>query len=152
MWKLIDDTVKDGRFVTLLILPELGPFNWNPLEDDHISISIGFNSLKDTGEDAWHFVGWDWQQDCFEDGKGTPVYYQEMPEITENLRNMFRPPQERTIDPHDWTSIDSINNVVNKLPIFYIKREINSVIITRGGLHSRKRYFSTCEFPMVWPD
>lgn len=68
----IETAPKDGTMMRLLV-NYAGPFGDHPLEDAETAWTIGFNSLEDTGEDAWQFAGWSWSQDCFTDGHGEVI-------------------------------------------------------------------------------
>lgn len=62
---------RDGTIVRLLV-----NFTDNATEDvdaDTPIWTIGGNTLEGTGEDVWQFAGWNWQQDCFTQGEGTPI-------------------------------------------------------------------------------
>lgn len=45
----------------------------NPLEDAEQAWTIGFNNFDHDGEDVWKFAGWNWEQDCFTEGRGKPI-------------------------------------------------------------------------------
>lgn len=67
---------RDGQILRLLVRyrEDEEPGHWTPLEDDFVSWTIGHNSLDNTGEDRWAFVGWDWCQDHYlEAASGTVV-------------------------------------------------------------------------------
>lgn len=64
----IDTAPKDGKMIRLLV-----DYTENSLDDAIRVWTIGFNALEDTGEDEWKFAGWNWCQDCFDAGEGTPV-------------------------------------------------------------------------------
>lgn len=70
------DAPKDGRKVWILVDYAGGA---HPLEDERYAWTIGFNTLRDTGEDEWLFVGWSWQQDLFTDGRGRVVGWCDAP-------------------------------------------------------------------------
>lgn len=65
------DAPKDGTIVRLLVewpTREQNPDGpWATLDDAVRSWTIGFNDEVNTGRDAWQFVGWNWNQDCFVD-------------------------------------------------------------------------------------
>ncbi len=46
---------------------------WTPLEDAEQAWTIGFNNFQNTGTAEWQFVGWDWAQDVFVQGRGKPI-------------------------------------------------------------------------------
>jgi len=70
----ITDEIKDGRL--LLLEVENGE---HPTQDAARFITIGFNTLADTGEDHWHIAGWCWCQDHFTETNGTPVKWWPLP-------------------------------------------------------------------------
>ena len=74
----ITDEQKDGRFIFLFVDYSTGH---GPLEDSMVAWTIGFNSLKDTGEDYWNLVGWSWEQDHFLDGQGEVLGWYPMPDF-----------------------------------------------------------------------
>lgn len=71
----LETVPKDGTIVRLLVQFADHPIgNENvlnaagPLEDTAGPCwTIGGNTVENTGVDHWQFVGWNWQQDCFED-------------------------------------------------------------------------------------
>ena len=67
----LESAPKDGTMVRLLVQWPTRDENpngpWGPFEDCNRSWTFGFNSEDHTGEDAWQFAGWDWQQDQFVD-------------------------------------------------------------------------------------
>lgn len=68
---------KDGTLLCLLIGPEGRD---NALEDTEAPTpTIGFNNRGDTGDDIWEFAGWNWCQDCFDEGIGVPVAWRPYP-------------------------------------------------------------------------
>jgi hypothetical protein len=71
-WSPTNTAPKDGTFLRLLVAPQREAFtafedSLEPYE------TIGFNNLRNTGEDRWEFAGWDWSQDCFISGHGDVV-------------------------------------------------------------------------------
>ena len=68
----VETAPKDGAMIRLLVDYE-GVENWMPLTDDNQSWTIGFNDLQNVGEDEWVFVGWNWSQDCFQNGEGKVI-------------------------------------------------------------------------------
>lgn len=65
---------RDSTMVELLIRPESDVMLYNPLADSaEPTFTIGFNSFDDNEIAEWQFVGWNWCQDCFEPGYGTPI-------------------------------------------------------------------------------
>ncbi|MBC7169062.1 hypothetical protein [Phenylobacterium sp.] len=84
----MDAAPRDGRLLRLLVdySPEANAaeieqmsaagYLWphTPFEDTcETAWTVGFNSLENTGEDKWQFVGWHWSQDCFTEGYGVVV-------------------------------------------------------------------------------
>ena len=77
-WQPIDSAPRDGTML-LLLLDDDKPRE-HALEDTtEPTTTIGFNSLSHTGNDIWDLAGWDWSQDCFRAGKGTPVAWAPIP-------------------------------------------------------------------------
>jgi len=62
---------KDGTMLRLLV--DYSDGYGCPLEDEPQAWTIGFNQLDDTGIDQWEMAGWNWEQDCFTEGRGTPI-------------------------------------------------------------------------------
>lgn len=70
----IDLAPRDGTILRLRVRYKAGVKGvWTPLEDAEESWTIGFNSLDNTGEDRWQFVGWDWSQDYLLEAPGGEV-------------------------------------------------------------------------------
>lgn len=72
----IETAKKDGRMLQLLVRYDRDSDDDHPLADEDWNRpgwTIGFNTLGDTGEDKWHLAGWNWYQDHFTEGRGTPV-------------------------------------------------------------------------------
>ncbi|MBS6039950.1 Lar family restriction alleviation protein [Pseudomonas sp.] len=69
-WRDMATAPRDGTLVRLLV-----EFTEHATEDSDAmpSPTIGANSFDHTGEDAWQFAGWSWEQDCFTQGAGEPV-------------------------------------------------------------------------------
>lgn len=60
---------RDGTIVRLLV-----QFTDNATEDTvGPAWTIGGNTCEGTGENVWQFAGWNWEQDCFTEGDGTPI-------------------------------------------------------------------------------
>ncbi len=69
----MDSAPKDGTLLRLIVRFAEEP-RFTGLEDTlDPHWTIGFNQFDDTGIDEWQFVGWDWTQDAFIDGIGTPL-------------------------------------------------------------------------------
>ncbi len=65
IFKPVEDNAKDGKLYLLRVRN-----GEHPLEDSaegDLYTTIGFNTLKDTGEDEWKLVGWCWSHDHFVD-------------------------------------------------------------------------------------
>lgn len=73
----IETAPKDGTMLLLLVQYDReNEKHGSPLEDnawDRPSWTIGVNSLENTGKDEWQIAGWNWEQDCFTEGRGTPI-------------------------------------------------------------------------------
>ncbi|MHA6195568.1 hypothetical protein ACX3YG_14480 [Pseudomonas wadenswilerensis] len=67
-WRPIETAPTDGTLVRLLV-----EFEENSTEDDQQAPTIGHNSFQNNGADEWQFAGWNWSQDCYTSGQGTPV-------------------------------------------------------------------------------
>lgn len=72
-WNDPVDAPKDGTMLRLLVEPDRdGAFT--SFEDNNAAYeTIGFNLLRDTGEDLWQFAGWDWSHDCITQGFGNVI-------------------------------------------------------------------------------
>lgn len=76
----IETAPRDGSMLRLLVKFDHDNQDCNPLEDSaEPSWTIGFNTLKDTGEDHWHIAGWSWEQDCFCETLGEPIAWMPWP-------------------------------------------------------------------------
>jgi hypothetical protein len=63
---------KDGTIVRLLVKPDMEAFT--SLQDSEDAFeTIGFNHSDESGEDTWHFAGWDWAHDCITQGHGEVI-------------------------------------------------------------------------------
>jgi len=85
-WRPIKDAKTDGRLYLLLIeTGELeGGLSVNPIEDAHLSRTIGFNNdgnVTEDCQDGWQFAGWCWSHDHFVDGRGKVVAFCELPVV-----------------------------------------------------------------------
>jgi len=68
-WQPMATAPKDGTMLCLMV-----DFLDNATEDSREACAtIGANSFDHTNIDQWQFAGWNWQQDCFTEGVGTPV-------------------------------------------------------------------------------
>lgn len=88
-WRPISMARKDGTLMILLVdydeltnradveAEEAAGYVWspNPLEDERFARTIGSNEMINTGEDRWTFAGWNWSQDHYTQGRGTPVAF-----------------------------------------------------------------------------
>lgn len=73
-WRPMESAPKDGTLLRLLV-----EFDDCAIDDGEGPFAtVGQNFLDTTGEDAWQFVGWDWEQDVFVDGIGRPVGWMPM--------------------------------------------------------------------------
>lgn len=54
---------RDGTWVKLKVEYDSDNGPWQPLIDAHACWTIGYNDYTNTGEDRWHVVGWNWEQD-----------------------------------------------------------------------------------------
>lgn len=80
-WQPIDTYKKDGIMVLLLVDADVdGEDSSHPIEDALTYRTIGFNNADNVhDDDTWEFAGWDWGQDCFRNGRGTPTHWQPLP-------------------------------------------------------------------------
>lgn len=68
-WNPIETAPKDGTVVRLLV-----QFTEHNLQDGlDEAPTIGANCGDFDGEDVWKFAGWDWTNDRFTQGEGTPI-------------------------------------------------------------------------------
>lgn len=68
-WRPMETAPKDGTMIRLLV-----EFEHHATEDLDQCATIGVNSFENTkDEDVWQFAGWNWDQDCWTQGVGTPV-------------------------------------------------------------------------------
>ncbi|HRO03129.1 MAG TPA: hypothetical protein PLS69_05950 [Terricaulis sp.] len=68
----IDTAPKDGTLVRLRV--DYSGEGAHALWDtERFGWTIGFNNFQHDEIDAWKFAGWDWAQDEFVEGRGTPV-------------------------------------------------------------------------------
>lgn len=73
----IETAPRDGSYLILLV-EYSDDEHCNPLYDasaEALLPTIGFNNFENDGEDVWKLCGWDWCQDCFTEGVGTPKYW-----------------------------------------------------------------------------
>lgn len=63
------DAPKDGTLLCLQVEFEDGNLEDHPFSQ----VTIGHNSLKNTGVDEWAFAGWNWTHDCFTQGVGKVI-------------------------------------------------------------------------------
>ena len=69
-WQPADTAPKDGTLIELVVDYTDGH---SPLMDAIRACTVGWNGLADTGEDEWHFFGWDWCQDHVRGGAGKVI-------------------------------------------------------------------------------
>jgi hypothetical protein len=67
-WLPVNTAPKDGTMLRLQVR-----FSSHSTEDDEVGVTIGFNSLNNTGEDYWEIAGWDWTHDRFTAANGEVV-------------------------------------------------------------------------------
>ena len=81
-WQPMESAPLDGTTVLLLIQD-----SEYPLTDDSVSVSLGAYGTKGGPEydPTWSFAGWDWEQDVFREGGGTPIGWMPQPEVPEAL-------------------------------------------------------------------
>lgn len=70
--EMMESAPKDGTMVFLLV-DYSGEEGCNPLEDQTVAWTIGFNNEKESGDDEWQFAGWSWHQDIFCQGSGRVI-------------------------------------------------------------------------------
>lgn len=68
----VDSAPKDGTLIRLLV-DYSSDDAAGALEDAAEAWTIGFNNLRDTGDDEWQFAGWNWSHDCFTEGHGKVI-------------------------------------------------------------------------------
>lgn len=85
-WLDIETAPKDSTLILLLVSSESNltisqATYCNPTEDGHLFRTIGHNSFDNNSHDEWQFAGWNWEQDCFIEGRGTPVGWLPLPQL-----------------------------------------------------------------------
>ncbi len=82
-WQPMETAPLDGTTVLLLIAD-----SEHPLTDNTVSVSLGAYGTKGGPEfdQTWSFAGWDWCQDVFREGGGTPIRWMPQPEVPACLR------------------------------------------------------------------
>lgn len=85
-WRPIAEARKDNTLYALLIETgdEEGGLSVNPIEDEALSRTVGFNNDDNVTEDCregWQFAGWCWSHDHFTDGRGKVVAFAELPVV-----------------------------------------------------------------------
>jgi hypothetical protein len=80
-WRPIETAPKDGSSVLLLV--EDSDY---PLEDERATATIGAYGTEGGAEfdQTWNFAGWDWCQDCYVRGNGTPTHWMPLPPVEAN--------------------------------------------------------------------
>lgn len=70
--RTVESAPKDGTLIRLLV-DYRSDDAAGALEDAAEAWTIGFNNLRDTGDDEWQLAGWNWSQDCFSEGHGKVI-------------------------------------------------------------------------------
>lgn len=77
-WQPIASVPRDGTLILLLLAWD--SHRENATEDTtEPTTTIGANCHRHTGLDIWDLAGWDWTQDSFTAGRGTPIAWAPIP-------------------------------------------------------------------------
>ncbi|QOC57947.1 hypothetical protein phiK7B1_092 [Pseudomonas phage phiK7B1] len=68
--KWLDPAIAPKDATMLLLLVE---FYENSTDDNTRAVTMGFNNFDHNGIDEWLFAGWNWDQDCFTEGRGKVI-------------------------------------------------------------------------------
>lgn len=103
-WQPAESAPKDGTMLRLHVL-----FEENAVEDDDGNgITIGFNSLENTGEDIWEIAGWDWSHDKFTAAKGKVMGWLPLTPETFFKKTTIAPKPIKWDDKHPENWYDSV--------------------------------------------
>jgi len=72
----------DKRDETVILLVDYSDSGENALDDAVVAITIGHNNDHNVGKgegSGWQFAGWNWCQDHYTEGKGTPIGWMPLP-------------------------------------------------------------------------
>lgn len=80
----IETAPKDGTIVRLLVQFSHDDNAFSFEDSDEPCWTIGFNNFGNTQEDYWQVVGWNWEQDTFQEAKKFEIigWLPMIPEIT----------------------------------------------------------------------
>lgn len=78
-WQPIETAPKDDTLVLLLLARDDAFDNGIESEADHLPRTIGHNNFEHDGIDKWQFSGWNWENDYYTEGLGTPTHWMPTP-------------------------------------------------------------------------
>jgi len=79
-WLPMETAPKNCTLVLLLLAHDDSLDNAIEGEEEHLPRTIGHNNCEHDGEDRWRFAGWNWENDYYTEGVGTPIGWMPLPE------------------------------------------------------------------------
>jgi len=114
-WRSMNTAPTDGTLLRLLVA-----FTDHATEDEGFlpegCATVGANSKDNTGEDLWQFAGWNWEQDCYTEGKGTVLGW--LPMIDETTDAL---PEAARLALASWVATRWHDEVANR-PLVNVHR------------------------------